>query len=273
MTTARLSLTRAVWPLTAIVTSACALAPGTPTPGTEAKLTWRATAALCYADVRDWRLVVYQSPSHRGRGGLVGRAACDQYVEDQEAAESQRKAVTPALRPLEALQLEKHEPNLEPRLGQLETDLKQLQERVTEVRPLAEEALWASQRALARREDGRTQRRHVQSVVVTFGFDQWELDDQAQSSLLGVMKQLRETPDLVVDLEGHTDTVGSVPYNLQLSQRRAEAVQRFMVERGVELHRFHTIGFGEAHPVAPNRTPDGRAQNRRVTVKTFTLAL
>lgn len=273
VTTARLSLMRAVWPLTAIVASACALAPSTPAPGTEAKLTWRATADQCYADVRGWRLVVYQGPSQRGRGGLVGRAACDRYVEDQEVAESQRQAASSALQPLEALQLEKHEPSVEQRFGRLETDLKQLQERVTEVRPLAEEALWASQRALVRREEGRTQRRLVQSAVVTFTFDQWEIDNRAQTSLLEVVKQLKETPDLVVDLEGHTDAVGSVPYNLQLSQRRAEAVRRFMVEQGVELQRIHTIGFGEAHPVATNRSPDGRAQNRRVTVKIFTLAL
>ena len=61
----------------------------------------------------------------------------------------------------------------------------------------------------------------------------------------------------------------TAPYNIQLSQRRSEAVRRFLVEKGVELHRIHSIGLGDIKPSADNATPKGREQNRRVMVRTF----
>ena len=73
----------------------------------------------------------------------------------------------------------------------------------------------------------------------------------------------------MVELEGYTDSVGDGSYNVQLSQRRAEAVRRFLVEKGVEIHRIHSIGLGDIKPSADNGTPKGREQNRRVMVRTF----
>jgi OOP family OmpA-OmpF porin len=105
------------------------------------------------------------------------------------------------------------------------------------------------------------------AVMVQFGFDKWSLDDQAQTALLDVVKQLQEKPSLIVELEGYTDNMGPAPYNVQLSQRRAEAVRRFLVEKGIELHRIQSIGLGDVRPVADNQTKQGRGQNRRVAVK------
>lgn len=104
-------------------------------------------------------------------------------------------------------------------------------------------------------------------IVVSFGFDRWALDDRGETALLEVVQQLKENPNRVVLLEGYTDSVGREPYNIQLSQRRAEAVRRFLVAKGVDVHRIHSIGLGDLRPVADNNTKQGRDQNRRVAVR------
>lgn len=69
-------------------------------------------------------------------------------------------------------------------------------------------------------------------------------------------------------IEGHTDSIGSVDYNLGLSQRRAQSVADYLQSKGVELAgRFAIEGFGKANPIASNDTEAGRAQNRRVVVR------
>jgi outer membrane protein OmpA-like peptidoglycan-associated protein len=106
-------------------------------------------------------------------------------------------------------------------------------------------------------------------VSIVFGLNKWELNDRGQTALLDVVKQLEENPNMVVVLEGYTDNLGPGHYNLQLSQRRADAVLRFLVEKGVELNRIQVIGLGSIRPVADNRTKQGREQNRRVVLKLF----
>ena len=119
--------------------------------------------------------------------------------------------------------------------------------------------LWASK-------DKRTL---TETLQVLFAFDKWVLDDGAQTRLLGLAKQLQEQPKLSVELEGYTDSTGASAYNIQLSQRRAEAVRRFLVEQGVELPRIHSIGLGDIRPVADNKTKQGRDQNRRVMLRLY----
>jgi outer membrane protein OmpA-like peptidoglycan-associated protein len=105
-------------------------------------------------------------------------------------------------------------------------------------------------------------RQLVDSVDVTFGFDRWELSDGAQTALLGIVRELQANPALTVDLAGYTDPKGPRPYNITLSQRRVEAVRRFLVSQGVELPRINSIGLG----VLEDRSiPD--AKKRRVTVR------
>jgi outer membrane protein OmpA-like peptidoglycan-associated protein len=116
---------------------------------------------------------------------------------------------------------------------------------------------------------GRGKRSLTETQLVHFGFDKWVLDDQAQTTLLALVKQLQDQPQLSVDLEGYTDSVGTSAYNLQLSQRRAEAVRRFLVEKGVELPRIQAIGLGDSRPVADNKTRQGRDQNRRVSIRVY----
>jgi outer membrane protein OmpA-like peptidoglycan-associated protein len=105
------------------------------------------------------------------------------------------------------------------------------------------------------------------TAVVQFAFDRWELDPRAQAVLVDVVRRLEQNPTLLVTLEGFADSVGSDGYNFELSRKRAEAVRRFIVDRGVGLRRVAHIGFGETHPVADNANAEGRAKNRRVVIQ------
>lgn len=77
---------------------------------------------------------------------------------------------------------------------------------------------------------------------------------------------LGEYADRTVLIEGHTDSVGSAQSNQSLSERRAESVKSYLVNRGVQAHRLTTAGLGQGSPVAGNETATGRQQNRRVEV-------
>jgi len=118
---------------------------------------------------------------------------------------------------------------------------------------------------LTRLWSSRHKRQDVESMDVTFGFDRWELDDGAQTTLLGFIKELQANPNLTVDLTGYTDPTGGVPYNIGLSQRRVEAVRRFLVSKGVALPRIQAIGLGILDDGALTD-----AQKRRVTVRLMT---
>ena len=81
-------------------------------------------------------------------------------------------------------------------------------------------------------------------------------------------KFLKENPNIKVEIQGHTDNTGSEEYNLKLSQRRAEAVRKVLIEKyGISPDRVIAKGYGESMPIAPNDTEEGRAKNRRVVAK------
>ena len=84
-----------------------------------------------------------------------------------------------------------------------------------------------------------------------------------------VAQALKTNPTMQVVVEGHTDSVGSARANRKLSRRRARAVRRYLIRRGVEKERLTAIGFGEKRPLQSNRTRAGRRRNRRVE---FTIA-
>jgi outer membrane protein OmpA-like peptidoglycan-associated protein len=102
----------------------------------------------------------------------------------------------------------------------------------------------------------------VETVQVLFGFDKADLDDRAQTSLVNLAKDLQSNQNLVVELAGYTDLRGAREYNYQLSQRRVEAVRRFLVERGVQLARIQGVGLG---PITDSNGPE--SEKRRVTAK------
>ena len=108
----------------------------------------------------------------------------------------------------------------------------------------------------------RNKRSLVETVHVQFAFDKAELSDAAQTALATIVKELKENPNLTVDLEGFTDSTGARDYNVTLSQRRVESVRRYLVEQGAELPRINSVGLG---PV--NGAKEEQAKQRRVTVK------
>jgi outer membrane protein OmpA-like peptidoglycan-associated protein len=114
---------------------------------------------------------------------------------------------------------------------------------------------------------GRHKRNVVETINVQFAFDRWELSDGAQTVLLNVAKELKDNPALTVDLEGYTDPVGTRDYNITLSQRRVEAVRRYLVQSGAELPRITAIGLG---PVNGAGRGEEHGKQRRVTVRVLT---
>lgn len=75
---------------------------------------------------------------------------------------------------------------------------------------------------------------------------------------------MKENPNLVIEIQGHTDNVGSDESNQKLSQDRAEAVRKYLLSKKIQTARITSVGYGETKPIATNDTEDGRAQNRRV---------
>ena len=115
---------------------------------------------------------------------------------------------------------------------------------------------------LTRLWSSRNKRSLVETVHVQFAFDKAELSDAAQTALATIVKELKENPNLTVDLEGFTDSTGARDYNVTLSQRRVESVRRFLVEHGAELPRINSVGLG---PVTGAK--EEQAKQRRVSVK------
>ena len=102
-----------------------------------------------------------------------------------------------------------------------------------------------------------------------FKFGKKELPDEAKARLDQLISQLKADPKgIYIEIEGHTDNVGDKTYNEALGLERAEAVKRYLYEQHqVPLHKINVISYGEDKPVAPNKTKEGRAQNRRVVVR------
>jgi len=106
-----------------------------------------------------------------------------------------------------------------------------------------------------------------QNVVVRavdFVFNKTILTVPAQQTLDELVRALRNQPELQIEVQGYTDSVGSVAYNLNLSQRRADAVKAYLVGDGISASVLTARGYGKADPIASNSTAEGRAQNRRV---------
>jgi outer membrane protein OmpA-like peptidoglycan-associated protein len=101
--------------------------------------------------------------------------------------------------------------------------------------------------------------------MVYFNTDTAEIQARSEPLLTEVADALLRTPEVLrVEVQGHTDNVGAADYNLDLSQRRAEAVRDFLLRNGVEASRLEAKGYGLTKPIAPNKGEKGRSKNRRV---------
>jgi outer membrane protein OmpA-like peptidoglycan-associated protein len=108
---------------------------------------------------------------------------------------------------------------------------------------------------------------------VLFDFDKYDLRPEAANSLREVGEVAKNYGNSPVLIEGHTDSKGTHPYNMKLSENRATSVKNWLVQNaGVSASRITTRGFGETKPVAPNTNPNGtdnpagRQKNRRVEI-------
>jgi outer membrane protein OmpA-like peptidoglycan-associated protein len=162
---------------------------------------------------------------------------------------------------------------IEGRVTHLEVALTETRDEVRDVVTYSPAIVRARRTASGRRpappppHRGRDLARTLVAVIqVPFGFDRANLDAGAKAALASVVQELREHPDMTIDLEGTTDSVGRPDYNVRLSERRVAAVKRWLTEQGVDQRRIvYTTGRG------PVGVPAGKdPTKRRVMVKLMT---
>ena len=166
----------------------------------------------------------------------------------------------------------------ETRIGEVDAKANTAGQRAEAAGRSAEEA-----RAAAAAVDGRVtdmdkaNKRLVYEVVLSddknkFEFGKATLANGVKAELDKVVQALAADPkNVYLEIEGHTDGIGSPAHNEQLGLQRAEAVKKYLYEQhNVPLHKMNVISFGESKPVAPNKTREGRSQNRRVVIKVLT---
>ena len=117
-------------------------------------------------------------------------------------------------------------------------------------------------------------RRLVYEVVLSedqgnFKFGKADLPDEVKSKIDQMVTHLKEDPkNVFIEIEGHTDNVGSPQTNEKIGLERAQAVERYLYEQfQIPLHKMNVISYGESKPVGPNKTRTDRAKNRRVVIR------
>lgn len=181
---------------------------------------------------------------------------------------------------------------LEQRTGELEEtsrrnsqDLGRLSTDVTDVKGRADRAQSQADTALSRANEANTRVNGAEQSVndlrtnldnytlqntatVRFKFDSYQLTPEAKEALDQLAAQIKDRTNFILEIEGFADWIGKDAYNNQLTQKRADAVRRYLAEQhDIPLFRMHNLGFGEMRPVADNHTREGRAENRRVEVR------
>jgi outer membrane protein OmpA-like peptidoglycan-associated protein len=104
---------------------------------------------------------------------------------------------------------------------------------------------------------------HV-ALYINFDFDKADIKPESQPILDQIVKLLKNNPSLNLTVEGHTDNIGTPPYNKKLSDARAKSVVGALTAQGIDALRLKAVGYGQDKPIADNSTDDGRAKNRRV---------
>jgi outer membrane protein OmpA-like peptidoglycan-associated protein len=107
---------------------------------------------------------------------------------------------------------------------------------------------------------------HLALTGVLFDFNKSKLKPESDAVLEQVAAVMKKAPKLKLEVQGHTDGVGSEAFNLPLSKARAHAVVVWLTDRGVASDRLDAHGYGKTRPIADNDTDEGRAQNRRVEI-------
>jgi len=182
------------------------------------------------------------------------------YLARQRAAIARARAdERKAQQQIAALGDERQEIQLEARTREVET----ARQAAAEAARQAEEL----QKQLEQLQAEQTERGLVLTLGdILFDVDRAELTPGGEQQVARVADFLREFPERDVLIEGHTDAMGEDEYNRQLSQRRAEAIEDFLISQGIDPRRIVSRGYGEQYPVASNESSAGRQQNRRVEI-------
>ena len=108
---------------------------------------------------------------------------------------------------------------------------------------------------------------------ILYDYDSYEINEPSKKELDKLITILKKNKNIGVELSSHTDDIGSAKFNLDLSQKRADAAVEYILSKGIEKKRIIAKGYGKAHPIAPNKlangddNPEGRAKNRRTEFK------
>ncbi len=102
---------------------------------------------------------------------------------------------------------------------------------------------------------------------VYFEFDKAEILPESEQELTRLLNFMNTYPDISIQIEGHTDNLGSYDYNIRLSLKRAKSVGNFLIDNGINKNRLKYIGYGFTRPIYDNTDEDGRKRNRRVAFK------
>jgi len=139
----------------------------------------------------------------------------------------------------------------------------------------AEKALTSAEKALTHAEEAGTLAKGKLLFEVTFtdesvhfGFDVSSLSGEAKAALDYFAKRVKaENKNVYIEIQGHTDSVGTDAYNLRLGMARAEVAKTYLyTQHRIPLHRMSIFSYGESKPIAENDTPQNRAINRRITI-------
>ena len=200
--------------------------------------------------------------------GLTG-CASKGFVQEQ---------ISQAMNPIQ-LQAEKNKAEIA-RLKETTTGLNENQQKVyktaEEALARAEKALTRAEKALSRAEEAGTLAKGKLLFEVTFtdesvhfGFDVSNLSGEAKAALDSFAKRVKaENKNVYMEIQGHTDSVGTDAYNVRLGMARAEVAKTYLyTKHNIPLHRMSVFSYGESKPVAENDTPQNRAINRRITIE------
>jgi peptidoglycan-associated lipoprotein len=163
----------------------------------------------------------------------------------------------------------------EGRIGEVDQKAQAADQRAAAAGQRAEAAFGAADKVNARADAiEKASKRLVYEVVLSedkggFKFGQTKMPAEMQAQIDQIVSQLKANPNGgYIEIEGHTDNVGAPATNYKIGLERAEAVKRYLYEnQQIPLHKMNVISYGEEKPIAPNKTRDGRSQNRRVVIK------
>jgi len=153
------------------------------------------------------------------------------------------------------------------RVGQVDSRVGQVDTHLGQVEGTARDALDRANAAHKLAEGKFLYQVVLSDDSVKFPVNAHDLSSEAEARLKELADRLKgENQNVYLEIQGHTDARGGKDYNDKLGDARAEAVRRYLNQQGVPLNRMSTISYGQDSPVAPNDTPEGRAQNRRVVI-------